>query len=277
MHFSVLVTGTDVEKALAPFHDFGATGEDDEYVVDVPHTSLMEYVRTRMAEGDSLMDALEDYGVEENIVHDLSEVDRKGHNQYGYVLVRDGEIVEAVKRTNPNAQWDWWEVGGRFDECLRTKGGESVNTCTMAELDLEARRAELVEESLREWETIWRVFTESGTPLQWRTFDELFDELGGEGDYSKVSEIFEAQPAVQLFRAHPDLQDLKIRFLLTPPPKSKDDVIVQAEGSAFVTNSIVHNGVWHKNDGTENWFRFMREFYNSLPPDTVITLVDCHC
>ena len=37
-HFTVLVVGADVEKQLAPFHEFECTGDDNEYVQDVDQT-----------------------------------------------------------------------------------------------------------------------------------------------------------------------------------------------------------------------------------------------
>jgi hypothetical protein len=34
---------------------------------------------------------------------------------HGYIqLDRDGEVARIVKRTNPNAKWDWWVIGGRY-------------------------------------------------------------------------------------------------------------------------------------------------------------------
>lgn len=37
-HFTVLVIGPDVEKQLAPYHEFECTGTDDEYVQDIDET-----------------------------------------------------------------------------------------------------------------------------------------------------------------------------------------------------------------------------------------------
>ncbi len=49
------------------------------------------------------------------IVADEQSIDRNGEHKYGYILVDDaGEVVRCVDRTNPNAKWDWWTVGGRY-------------------------------------------------------------------------------------------------------------------------------------------------------------------
>jgi len=52
-HFSVMVIGDDVEKQMAPYHEFECTGTDDEYVVDKDTTEettrdYLEDTRTMM-------------------------------------------------------------------------------------------------------------------------------------------------------------------------------------------------------------------------------------
>ena len=36
--------------------------------------------------------------------------------------------------TNPNAKWDWWVVGGRWDKALECSSGESVNQARKSDL-----------------------------------------------------------------------------------------------------------------------------------------------
>jgi len=44
--------------------------------------------------------------------------------KYGYVeLDDDGKVVRVMDRTNPQAQWDWWVIGGRYSERLFVKDG----------------------------------------------------------------------------------------------------------------------------------------------------------
>ncbi len=43
------------------------------------------------------------------------EPDLEGEHKWGWVMVgANDEVVELVGRTNPDAKWDWWEVGGRW-------------------------------------------------------------------------------------------------------------------------------------------------------------------
>lgn len=49
------------------------------------------------------------------IVHSEDEIDVDDTHKYGYALFDDkGNLVRHIRRTNPNAKWDWWSVGGRW-------------------------------------------------------------------------------------------------------------------------------------------------------------------
>ncbi len=45
----------------------------------------------------------------------------------------DGSLWET---TNENAKWDWYDIGGRWDEFIKTKDGEFVNECELGDIDL---------------------------------------------------------------------------------------------------------------------------------------------
>lgn len=197
-HFSVLVvtdgpaTDEALAKALQPFHEFEATGSDDEFVQDVDVTAdrLAEFEaattrRFRDSDGalhdpyDSMFyrewttDEInsagrggvppmgsgtsggfifhsQDWGdgrgyrskvhfvpEGEDVQVTTSEImsfaahldeshgiksvpfglepDLSGEHKHGYALIgSDGAVEKVVERTNPNAKWDWWCVGGRY-------------------------------------------------------------------------------------------------------------------------------------------------------------------
>jgi hypothetical protein len=48
----------------------------------------------------------------------------KGADKYGYVqLGSDGEVARVIDRTNPNAHWDWYALGGRWRGMLKLRVG----------------------------------------------------------------------------------------------------------------------------------------------------------
>jgi len=75
--------------------------------------------------------------------------------KYGYAIVDDaGEIVKIIRRSNDNAKWDWWVLGGRYKGKLIAKPGadtlsgrrgtgdssfsNGVDVCQFKDLDLKA-------------------------------------------------------------------------------------------------------------------------------------------
>lgn len=152
-HFLVLVIGDNVEKQLAPYHEFECTGTDDEFVVDVDETESVraDYdngIATRLRAPDGSLHS--PYGeapdgcVEEKckqsdvesfatyceeyhskpLVPFGEKPDLSGGHKFGYTLVDEaGDVVKVVDRTNPNRKWDWWVVGGRWSGFLKLKPG----------------------------------------------------------------------------------------------------------------------------------------------------------
>jgi len=54
---------------------------------------------------------------------------------------------------NPNSKWDWYSVGGRWDNFLKTKNGEYVNECLVKDLDLTPNKEEY-DKAIRFWELV---------------------------------------------------------------------------------------------------------------------------
>lgn len=91
------------------FSQEGASGRREELVPDgyervsIPTSEVMTFAAW----------ASDYYGWP--IVLSETELDRSDMHKYGHVLVDgNGDVVRCVDRTNPNAMWDWWVVGGRY-------------------------------------------------------------------------------------------------------------------------------------------------------------------
>ena len=52
---------------------------------------------------------------------------------------------------NPNAKWDWYDVGGRWEGLILNKDGERVNFARLKDIDWKTMR----EEAMKEAEKIW--------------------------------------------------------------------------------------------------------------------------
>lgn len=62
------------------------------------------------------------------------------HSAYGYY-------------TNPNAKWDWWSIGGRWEGLIETKAGKKVNSAFMCDINLEGDKKVYIE-AIRTWELL---------------------------------------------------------------------------------------------------------------------------
>lgn len=298
-HFVVLVVGDDVEKQLQPFHEFECTGHDDEYVVEVDKTAEIQARIDK--EGESIEDAVEYHLGDNKIVTDESEIDREGRHKYGYAIVRDGALIKAVDRTNPNAKWDWWVVGGRWTGYFTTKGpggtlgerglscgpkddaeyerqrtGNKADSCKWGDVDLEAMKSVEREEAntaFSQWE---ECFTKHGRPRSW---EEVL-EAHGEAQIEAARTEYWGQPAIQEMRkrngwCNPDLYGF-----------DREKYVEERVRQSVIPFAILKDGVWHEkgrmgwfasvSGENVNWVDHAEALLASIDPDTTVTAVDCH-
>lgn len=301
-HFAVMVIGPNVDKQLAPYHEFECTGEDNEFVKDVDETddakSNYEAYVKGLKSGEkcqSLVDYTA-YYYDYKVVSSESEINREGEHKYGYIL--NGEpntTFRVVRRTNPNAKWDWYVVGGRWSGFLRLKGkGE-------ARLPVEAIRADEARKG-----DIWFDFmrNEAGTKAAAR-YDQMAAGLDAAGlnpetiwepwevvrerhappNIDAARKEYRSQPAVAAIET-----EFKNEFFLNPDDFrcTRELYIQRARDNAISTYAFVKDGEWvargemgwfgmsSDDVNRDEWARKFNEMLDSLPDDTEITVVDCH-
>lgn len=130
-HFTVMVVGENVDELLAPYHEFECTGHNDEFVQNIDRTDEVRQEWEEYLHGDNdgskLVLSFRDWLKEEESVEDHEFLrpdqtpDYDGDHKWGYYVLDQGELVKAVRRTNPNAKWDWYQVGGRWQGMLKLK------------------------------------------------------------------------------------------------------------------------------------------------------------
>ena len=109
MHYSVMVIGEDVEGQLEPFYQ---DLEVDEYEVG----EVDDYEKQRM------LDYYERQGETFQSFDDCYKEHGKDWNWNRYRKDVDG-IWKEYSTYNPNAEWDWYEIGGRWAGKIRVKEG----------------------------------------------------------------------------------------------------------------------------------------------------------
>ncbi|TCL90327.1 hypothetical protein C8J38_10843 [Rhizobium sp. PP-WC-2G-219] len=68
-----------------------------------------------------------------------AEIDKADTHKHGHILVDEsGDVVRCIDRTNPNATWDWWQLGGRYSGRLAAgydpeKDPANIETCWLCQ------------------------------------------------------------------------------------------------------------------------------------------------
>lgn len=151
-HFSVLVIGENIDEQMLPYHEFECTGIN-EYLELVDRTDeFLHDFRHYGHEYDSIEDFSENNFGRAILKHD-EEPDFISAHKYGYTEVdAEGNVVASYGRTNPNAKWDWYVVGGRWPKFYTLKDGSRTSQTRKGLIDLEATKASGHSDSLKSWE-----------------------------------------------------------------------------------------------------------------------------
>jgi hypothetical protein len=293
-HFAVMVIGDNHKAQLQPFHEFECTGYDDEYVEDTDITDEVLAHFERFAEEgkeNPLQEALEWHGLENQVVEDSSQLDLSGTHKYRYAIVQDGQLVKVVERTNPNAKWDWYQVGGRWTGFLKLKPGAEgeigepglmtpeakdgwADCARKGDVDWDGMRSEAEKEAAEHYDKMRSLAPDDWTP--WETIRDQSESI------DKAREVYRAQPQVNAIREE-DCWCNVDSFL-----EERGRYIELAGKSAVATFAILRDGEWIErgemgwwaiisNDvGKENWMDKAWEIIQSLSDDELITVVDCH-
>lgn len=281
-HFTVLVAGDDPSHELAPFHEFECTGLNDEFVQDVDHTAA---VLSRVKEEKvSLSEALDWYGFSERTVSSESEVDKDGAHKYGFAVVKDGILLRAVKRTNPNAKWDGWCVGGRWSGYILTKDGKRCDCACKGDIDFATIRSNAETEAANEWTVVHRVIDPLPPITPWDTIQSEHSDI------DKAREVYHQQPAVKAFNewnranAYPVGIMANVELFLV----SREDYVRKKGDESFLAFAFLKDRKWvergrmgwfacvHNEKDSATWTATFNAFLASLGDDEIVTVVDCH-
>lgn len=348
-HFSVMVIGADVEKALAPFHEFECTGENDEYVKDVDVTEEVRvsyekattmmlrdpdgvlhgrygedgnynsaFLRDPTPEEDAAKMAWErgkqvkftpegweevevptkdrmaflEYCTEYDgrpAVKGDDIVDTEGECKYGYVRIdRFGEVVSVIRRTNPSAKWDWYQIGGRFRERLLLKDGSKGDTAKVEDIDWDGMIAERAADAAETYDSIIRIVADRPF-IAWK--DVYARVEAKEINIDEGRTLYNDQPVLgELYAADAISRwgggsEVVTEVLTT----DRDTYIRRSSEEGATTWALLFNGDWRER-GEMGWFGISSATPEStqsyadmfwatvreLPHGTVVTVVDCH-
>jgi hypothetical protein len=293
-HFTVLVTGEDIDVALAPFIEQQEEGYEQYFTLsqECTHEEMIKDFKENGEGYDSVEQFAEKY--------------------HGYH--REGDSWGYYR--NPNAKWDWYSLGGRWTGLLKLKEGTQGDTgspglmtapaeegyadsALKRDIDWDGMRAEEKAKGLEYARKIFSALLGKPMHVLW---DEIRD-VKHKDNIDVAREVYRAQESVKAVNSLEGWHDLETlldvcgsynQFKDQPVFTQKHiDVLIEEYAnyraiSAGQTFAVLHDGVWsergemgwfgvaHNEKDKLDWTKAMGEFIDSLPDDTRINIVDCH-
>ena len=293
-HFSVLVIGENPKEQLEPFQENNMDDCPSKYLEFKDQTEeFKEEYENKDTEMLKLADGTLKYTWDSNKLTEdekktATKIKIKHKDRYKTFdeFCKGWHSAEKDEKKgvygywhNPNSKWDWYSIGGRWSGSLKLKDGATGtagegSTFTRCDPKLEKERLERLE-----------THTDQAR-IKDIDFSPDMDE------YNKAKRFWELYVEGEKVKTKAD-KDL-IDFVMykkeyyTKRYKNKEEYAkLQSEFSTF---AVLKDGVWHEK-GEMGWFgcssatpeeeskwdkSYFDTFLKDLPPETLITVVDCH-
>ncbi|MCK5612661.1 hypothetical protein KAR91_62895 [Candidatus Pacearchaeota archaeon] len=275
-HFTVLVIGDDYEKQLAPFQENNM--------------------------GDCQKEYLEFYCVEDDQRKYFEKYKEDGQTFENYCesdgYKKDPKTGKYGYWENPNTKWDWYQVGGRWNGFFKMKKDhmgllgekswasnplESPNTrgdSTHKEsIDIEGMKKEDGDRAGSRWDEMNSLI--DGREIEYKWTDLLKKRDDGEITIDEARELYNNQEVIKDFNKKSGPFSSIENFLIP-----RDEYVKNAENSAISTFAVLKDGKWYEkgsmgwwgmvSDEKDNWDEEFSKLFDSLPGNTLLTIVDCH-
>lgn len=166
---------------------------------------------------------------------------------------------------------DWFVIGGRWKNYLLLRDGSRGNSSTLAEIDIETMRSLRATEAEIDWETAFSL-----TQGKWISQKQLRQELNWK-DEDGICEPYFEQNAIKILRS----SDLAERFYCWDQFLESKATYAQRQSrlafspGAYIREEQFIELSWDREEELEQLTVFDK-YYDSLPNDTMLTIVDCH-
>lgn len=324
-HFTVLIIGDNIEKQLAPYQENNMSDCPEEYLefhdkedelLDAYNTDTTKKV---MLESGEIVDYYDErfkvkVGTFETkiVVPDhLKLIDMPMKEAYPtfeeYALEYEGYKHRDQTHNrygyweNPQAKWDWYQIGGRWTGFFKLKESETPIDHMIGEpgimteaakegyadsvekkyIDFEFMRKIYSEKAAKRWDEVHEIVGDAFQDL--KTWDMVRD-IECAGDLDKAKKVYNNQEAAKRFSKLEFGFWSKVEDYNMP----RSTYIQNATDEAITTFAVVKDGQWYEkgsmgwwgcvSDEKEqhNWNREFSKLLDECPDDTLLTIVDCH-
>lgn len=253
--------------------------------------------RQKMSENGTFIEFIEDWSGY-TVVPFASEPNIENEHKYGYVLVdENGNVTKVVKRTNPNAKWDWWVEGGGWTGFFKLKENR-IGGVGRPGLMTEAPKKGWVDIALKGDIDFEGMRDEAGNKAG-ELYDEVFAIIGHlplmeswESVRNRIKDIDQARTEYHNQERAVALKNSKNRDFIWLDAEdfnvTREEYVNKARASATITFAIVKDGKWYERgemgwwgvvsneEDRDAWHQKYNELLDGLSDDTLLTLVDCH-
>lgn len=223
------------------------------------------------------------------------------------------DVTKQGYWTNKDSKWDWYEIGGRWTGFFKLKKGTMefavgrpglmtksakpgyADQCRKKDIDFDGMRDEAGAEAEWRYDTVVKFFGGS-IPKLTHKWSEIIDENGEfkEMSIDQKRELYHNQaPIKELKDRNEEIHNLpeKEKNLLVWLDLenylcTKEEYIASARAKAISTFAILKDGKWYErgkmgwfgmtSDENLDWNKEFNKLLDSLPEDTLLTVVDCH-
>lgn len=232
-----------------------------------------------------------------------SEPDLEGGCKWGWIESDEkGNITRVTQRTNPNPKWDWYVVGGRWSGYFPVKDGaqgklgepgvfrntpeaSTADSLRWGDVDIERARQEARDQAHQDFDGWEECFTEHGKAQSWKEILGDTLEKGTRKNVDAARESYRAQATIQAYyKKNP-------HFWMCPVDTFGHDRDAYVQGKvnqALVPFAVLKDGEWYQRGDMgwwgmvsdekdpDEWAKQVSTLLDSLDPDTLVTIVDCH-
>jgi hypothetical protein len=218
------------------------------------------------------------------------------YNRYGYW-------------ENPQAKWDWYEVGGRWAGFFKLKKGhtgglgrqynygsikESKDRADIAfkkAIDFEFMRKESEDRAAELYDLVWEAIKGTPEAESWEEIKSDFD-VDKPGEIEKARAKYHAQPRVEALRKASMTEAGRERIGFFTDVEEfqipREQYLANARNHAGVPFALIKDGKWYEQGrmgwfgcvigekDPETWNAMVAQLMDELPNDTLLINVDCH-
>lgn len=279
-----MVIGENPEEQLAPYQENNMGDCPEEYLAfnDVTDDVTREWEDQDQETKEKYKD-LDTYATEYN------GYKKNDEGRYGYW-------------ENPNAKWDWYQLGGRWSGFFKMKpGSEGVvgsaglfsapaeagyaDSALKKEIDFASMMEEASKKAGEKWDLIKKL-TEGLEPA--KSWEHVRDEMFP-GQIDKARTYYHDQPAMKAVSNWSSENGHSIFGLdLEDFDCTREEYCLDAARGSFVPYAVIKDGKWHQkgemgwfgisnNEVSESkWTAQVAQMIDELPEDTMLSIYDCH-